>query len=406
MSCAERGVHGILLAAGRGRRMGGAKHLLPVPRSGGDAPVPMLERVLVQLAAGIARARHDTAGSREVGAPGSPGSGAGEGVTVVLGSPQDRAVELVRCLGARFAIASRSGASSLEGVTGAPAPRSGERPGRASGSQGTSPQRSDSIRAGLMSAPDASGWLFAMCDQPLLTASDYARLLETFARNPEAIVCASYAGTRSTPTLFPCSLRAELLALTGNEGGRVVLARHPERIVRVELDPLRGRDLDTPRDVIGAFGPELGVDLANRPATMRPPMERTLSIIKPDAVGAQNTGSILQAIEGSGLKLVALRMLQLTPEQAGEFYAVHKERPFFKSLCDFMVSGPIVVSVLEGDDAIARYRKLMGATNPEQADPGTLRKQFATDVERNAVHGSDGTDTAAQEISFFFPDLR
>ena len=134
-------------------------------------------------------------------------------------------------------------------------------------------------------------------------------------------------------------------------------------------------------------------------------MERTLSIIKPDAVGAQNTGAILDQIEKAGLKIIALRMLQLSRAQAEEFYAVHQERPFYGSLVDFMTSGPVVVSVLEADDAIQRYRKLMGATNPAQADEGTLRKRFATDVERNACHGSDGPDTAAVETRFFFPDL-
>jgi len=131
-------------------------------------------------------------------------------------------------------------------------------------------------------------------------------------------------------------------------------------------------------------------------------MERTLSIIKPDAVRAHKIGPILEAIEQAGLTVVALRMLQLSRHEAEAFYAVHRARPFFQSLVEFMTSGPVVVSVLEADDAIARYRKLMGATNPAEADEGTLRKRFATDVEQNAVHGSDAPETAAQEIAFFF----
>ena len=134
-------------------------------------------------------------------------------------------------------------------------------------------------------------------------------------------------------------------------------------------------------------------------------MERTLSIVKPDAVAAGHLGAILDQIEQSGLRIVAIKMLLLTRERAQAFYAVHKERPFYDSLVEFMSSGPILVATLEADDAIARYRKLMGATNPEQADPGTLRARFATNVERNACHGSDGPDSAREEVSFFFaPD--
>ena len=131
-------------------------------------------------------------------------------------------------------------------------------------------------------------------------------------------------------------------------------------------------------------------------------MERTLSIIKPDAVAAGQIGAILAKIEGAGLRIAAIRMLRLSRQQALEFYEVHKERPFYGSLVDFMSSGPVVATVLEADDAISRYRKLMGATNPAEADPGTLRKLFASDVERNAVHGSDSPETAAQEVAFFF----
>ena len=134
-------------------------------------------------------------------------------------------------------------------------------------------------------------------------------------------------------------------------------------------------------------------------------MERTLSIIKPDAVKAGHLGAILDAIEGAGLKVVATRLLHLTRRQAEGFYAVHRERPFFKSLVEFMSSGPCLVSALEGESAIARYRKLMGATNPAQAEPGTLRKRFASDIERNAVHGSDAPETARQEIAYFFSEL-
>jgi nucleoside-diphosphate kinase len=133
--------------------------------------------------------------------------------------------------------------------------------------------------------------------------------------------------------------------------------------------------------------------------------ERTLSIIKPDATAAGRVGAILEQIEASGLRIAGLRMLQLTPEQARTFYAVHKDRPFYGSLVTFMTSGPVVVSALEGDDAIQRYRKLMGATNPDAADPGTLRKRFGTNVERNATHGSDSPATAREEVAFFFPEL-
>lgn len=130
--------------------------------------------------------------------------------------------------------------------------------------------------------------------------------------------------------------------------------------------------------------------------------ERTLSIVKPDAVEKGAAGEILARIEAAGLRIIALKMLRLTPVQAQGFYAVHKERPFYQSLVDFMSSGPVVVSVLEGADAIARYRTLMGATNPAEAEAGTLRADFASDIERNAVHGSDGPQTARVEIAYFF----
>lgn len=131
-------------------------------------------------------------------------------------------------------------------------------------------------------------------------------------------------------------------------------------------------------------------------------MERTLSIIKPDAVAKHGIGKVLARIEEGGLRVVAGRFLRLTRHQAEAFYAVHKERPFYGSLCDFMTSGPVFVSVLEGENAIARYREVLGATDPAKAGPGSVRKDFGTDVERNAAHGSDGPDTARQEIAFFF----
>jgi nucleoside-diphosphate kinase len=130
--------------------------------------------------------------------------------------------------------------------------------------------------------------------------------------------------------------------------------------------------------------------------------QRTLSIVKPDAVEKGVGGEILGRIEASGLRIIALKMLRLTDEQARGFYAVHKERPFYGGLVTFMTSGPVIVSVLEGENAIARYRKLMGATNPEQAERGTIRADFATDIERNAVHGSDAPETARVEIGYFF----
>ena len=131
-------------------------------------------------------------------------------------------------------------------------------------------------------------------------------------------------------------------------------------------------------------------------------LERTLSIVKPDAVEKGVAAQILARIEASGLKIIALKMIQLTPEEAQGFYAVHKERPFYGELVAFMTSGPVVVSALEGENAIARYRELMGATNPADAADGTIRKEFASDIEKNAVHGSDGPDTSKIEIAYFF----
>jgi nucleoside-diphosphate kinase len=133
-------------------------------------------------------------------------------------------------------------------------------------------------------------------------------------------------------------------------------------------------------------------------------IERTLSIIKPDAVAKNVIGEIYSRFEKGGLKIVAARMMHLSREQAEGFYAVHRERPFYKDLVDFMVSGPVVVQVLEGEDAINRNRELMGATNPAEAAPGTIRADFAKTVDENAVHGSDAQETAATEIAFFFSD--
>jgi nucleoside-diphosphate kinase len=134
-------------------------------------------------------------------------------------------------------------------------------------------------------------------------------------------------------------------------------------------------------------------------------MEQTLSIIKPDAVSQGNTGKILARIEAEALSVKAMKMIYLTKNQAEEFYAVHEGKPFFESLTDFMSSGPAVVLLLEGEDAISRYRVLMGATNPADAEPGTLRAEFASNVEQNAVHGSDTPETAAIEIQYFFNSL-
>jgi nucleoside-diphosphate kinase len=134
-------------------------------------------------------------------------------------------------------------------------------------------------------------------------------------------------------------------------------------------------------------------------------VERTLSIIKPDAVAKNVIGQIVSRFEGAGLKVIAMRMMQLSRGDAEAFYAVHKARPFFKDLVNFMVSGPILVQVLEGEGAIARNRELMGATDPKKADKGTIRADFADSIDANAVHGSDGADTARVEIAFFFPEM-
>jgi nucleoside-diphosphate kinase len=134
-------------------------------------------------------------------------------------------------------------------------------------------------------------------------------------------------------------------------------------------------------------------------------IERTLSIIKPDAVAKNVIGKIYSRFETNGLKIIASRMAWLSPREAGEFYGVHKERPFFKALVEFMISGPVMIQVLEGEDAIAKNRELMGATDPKKADAGTIRADFATSIDANAVHGSDAPETAAVEIGFFFPEM-
>ena len=134
-------------------------------------------------------------------------------------------------------------------------------------------------------------------------------------------------------------------------------------------------------------------------------MERTLSIIKPDGVKRGLIGEVVKMLEHNNLDIVAMKMLHMTKKQAKGFYAVHRERPFFESLTDFMSSGPAVVMVLEGDNVIARYRELMGATNFKEAAEGTIRKAFATDIEQNIVHGSDAPETALFEISYFFNQL-
>lgn len=133
-------------------------------------------------------------------------------------------------------------------------------------------------------------------------------------------------------------------------------------------------------------------------------VERTLSIIKPDAVAKNVIGEIYSRFEKGGLRIVAAKMMHLSAEQAGAFYAVHKERPFYGELVSFMTSGPVMVQVLEGDNAIAKNREIMGATNPEQAAEGTIRKQFALSIGENSVHGSDAPETAAQEIKYWFAD--
>ena len=134
------------------------------------------------------------------------------------------------------------------------------------------------------------------------------------------------------------------------------------------------------------------------------PLERTFSIIKPDATRRNLTGAVNAKLEGAGLRIVAQKRIHMTLEQAQGFYAVHKERPFFGELTEFMSSGPVVVQVLEGENAVAKNREIMGATNPAQADPGTIRKEYALNIGENSVHGSDSLENAKTEIAYFFKD--
>jgi nucleoside-diphosphate kinase len=134
-------------------------------------------------------------------------------------------------------------------------------------------------------------------------------------------------------------------------------------------------------------------------------VERTLSIIKPDAVAKNVIGQIYSRFEGAGLKVIAARMMHLSRSEAEGFYAVHRARPFFKDLVDFMISGPVMVQCLEGENAILKNRELMGATDPKKADKGTIRADFAASIDANAVHGSDAADTAAVEIAYYFPAM-
>ena len=131
---------------------------------------------------------------------------------------------------------------------------------------------------------------------------------------------------------------------------------------------------------------------------------RTFSIIKPDATRRNLTGAVTKMLEDAGLRIIASKRIQMTREQAEGFYEVHKERPFYGELCDFMTSGPVIIQVLEGEDAVARNRKVMGATNPADADEGTIRKTYAESIEANSVHGSDSEENAATEIAFFFDE--
>ena len=133
-------------------------------------------------------------------------------------------------------------------------------------------------------------------------------------------------------------------------------------------------------------------------------IEQTLSIIKPDATSRNITGQVNSIIEKSGLKIIGQKRIKLTKDTAGKFYEVHKERPFFQDLVSFMVSGPVIVQVLQGENAVALYRKVMGATNPQEAEIGTIRKEFALSIEANSVHGSDSIENAKKEISFFFSE--
>lgn len=134
-------------------------------------------------------------------------------------------------------------------------------------------------------------------------------------------------------------------------------------------------------------------------------IERTFSVIKPDATSRNLSGAINSIIESAGFKIIAQKKIRITLEQAKKFYDIHSEKPFYNDLCNFISSGPVIVQVLEKENAIADYRKLIGATNPEQAEEGTIRKKYAISIDQNSVHGSDGVETANREISFFFSDI-
>ena len=134
------------------------------------------------------------------------------------------------------------------------------------------------------------------------------------------------------------------------------------------------------------------------------PVERTLSIVKPDGVGRNLIGDVFRRFESAGLRIIGARMMHLTRGQAEGFYAVHRERPFFRDLCTYMISGPVMVQVLEGESAVARHREVMGATDPKKAAPGTIRADLATSIEENVVHGSDSAENAAREIAYFFSE--
>ena len=159
----------------------------------------------------------------------------------------------------------------------------------------------------------------------------------------------------------------------------------------------------TGRGFPGHLRPEQGTGTRKRTTDLA--IERTLSIIKPDATKRNLTGKINAKFEDAGLRIIAQKRIHLSPAQAGQFYIVHKDRPFYGELVEFMASGPVVVQVLEGENAIAKNREVMGATNPANADAGTIRKEFALSVGENSVHGSDAPETAAQEIAFFFSAL-
>lgn len=155
-----------------------------------------------------------------------------------------------------------------------------------------------------------------------------------------------------------------------------------------------------PMPMSNQAAPAMGVQITSSQPIGQ--LQQTLSIIKPDAVGTNHIGDVISRFERAGLRIAGIKMVRLTKDQAGQFYGVHRERPFYPELVEFMSSGPVVVMVLEGENAIAKNRQLMGATNPAKAEPGTIRADFAQSVSRNAVHGSDSPEAAQEEIRFFF----